>query len=396
MVTSVRWKWYLLPILGIALLAGGLVVRVEGGKPKPPPPPPSPPVLYDIQFWTTPPAYPGFYLNKMNNLGQVVGWCSDNNTGRHGFLYDPWTDPDCAVDLNTLPITNIPNGWVIASAVGINDQGVIVGYLRPTDPSITTLRKGYILDTTATTLQLEFLPGPEPSSYWGCYRINNSGDVLVYYKDDTTGAGGARMYKRGATDWGPDAGVNATCIDLSNNEQVQVALQVADGTSYGLACRWTPSTGTLEWIPSGGWGSVVVAYGINDAGTVCGWTGAQAPKGGPGQYPFRYTDSLEVLFDAGSGLTPQAINSESDLLCWKGGNKAKDYVYQDTLGSSYDLECLIDPSDPDAAIWSSKSGPAGVVDMNNRIGTTGFGQIMGKIFFADGSQLGFLLTPETP
>jgi hypothetical protein len=38
MVTSVRWKWFLLPILGIALLAGGLVVHVEGGKPKPPPP----------------------------------------------------------------------------------------------------------------------------------------------------------------------------------------------------------------------------------------------------------------------------------------------------------------------------------------------------------------------
>jgi probable HAF family extracellular repeat protein len=391
MVTSVRRKWFLLPILGIALLAGGLVVHVEGGKPQPPPPPP--PVLYDIQLWTPPAAFPHSLPIKMNKWGQVVGRCWDANGVSHGFLYDPSTDLDCAIDLSTLPIAGIPDGWMIRSAVGINDDGVIVGSLQPIGD--LTKRKGYILDTRTWTLEL--LPDPQPSSFWYCSRINNFGDVLVGYQDDTTGAWGARMYKRGATDWGPDAGVNAQNVDeLALSDNGQVALQVVDGTSYGAAYRWTPSTHRLERIPSGQSGSVVYAYGINDAGTVCGWTGAKPPKGtkgGPGAFPFRYTDSLEVLFDLGAGSHAAVINSDSDLLCWNGF--ATDHVYQDTLGSFYAVDSLIDPSDLDAAIWCSKSY-ADVSDMNNRIGTTGFGQIVGQIFFADGSHLGFLLTPRLP
>jgi probable HAF family extracellular repeat protein len=387
MVTSVRRKWFLLPILGIALLAGGLVVHVEGGKPQPPPPPP--PVLYDIQLWTPPAAFPHSLPIKMNKWGQVVGRCWDANGVSHGFLYDPSTDLDCAIDLSTLPIAGIPDGWMIRSAVGINDDGVIVGSLQPIGD--LTKRKGYILDTRTWTLEL--LPDPQPSSFWYCSRINNFGDVLVAYQDDTTGAWGARMYKRGATAWGPDAGVNATCIDLSNNEQVQVALQVVDGTNFGLACRWTPSTGTLEPIRNGRY--TTVAYGINDAGTVCGYAGAKPPKGPADLYPFRYTDSLEVLFDAGSYLEAREINSDSDLLCWKGGTNFKYCVYQDTLGSLYDVDSLIDPNDPNAAIWCSASGGE-VADMNNRIGTTGFGMLVGGITFSDGSYLGYLLTPVTP
>ena len=55
MVAKLRWKWFLLPLLGLALLAGAVAVRVEGGKPKPPPPPPpSAGVQYEIQFWALP------------------------------------------------------------------------------------------------------------------------------------------------------------------------------------------------------------------------------------------------------------------------------------------------------------------------------------------------------
>jgi probable HAF family extracellular repeat protein len=372
-------------------------VHVEGGKPQPPPPPPpppAPPVLYGIQFWTLPAAFPYSIINQMNNLGQVVGRSWDDNQVSHGFLYDPWTDPHCAIDLSTLPIAGIPDGWMIRSAVGINDNGVIVGSMEPIlsngDPDHTR-QAGYILDTRTWTLEL--LPGPEPSSYWYCKRINNSGYVLVAYQDDTTGDWGAIIYHWTTGQWGPDAGVNATCIDLSNNEQVQVALQVVDGTNFGLACRWTPSTGTLEPIRNGRY--TTVAYGINDAGSVCGYAGAKPPKGPADLYPFRYTDSLEVLFDAGSYLEAREINSDSDLLCWKGGTNFKYCVYQDTLGSLYDVDSLIDPNDPNAAIWCSASGGE-VADMNNRIGTTGFGMLVGGITFSDGSYLGYLLTPVTP
>jgi probable HAF family extracellular repeat protein len=401
MVPSVRWKWFLLPILGIALLAGGLVVHVEGGKPKPPPPPPPPPpVLYGIQFWTTPEPYSAFDIYGTNNLGQVVGrsWVPGTRPD-HGFLYDPWTDLDSAVDLNTLDIAGIPEGWKIRSAIGINDDGVIVGSLEKTDLTVT--RMGFILDTQASPLTMEVPPNP-PSSYWLCHKINNSGDVLVAYKDDATGAWGAKIYHWTTGQWGPDAGVDVVLSDyswaLSNNGQV--ALQVVDGTNFGLACRWTPSTGTLEPIRNGQYNAV--AYGINDVGTVCGSVGAYVPaqrgkgKGASGTYPFRYATSLEVLWD-GSGMSANAINSDGDLLWGQGPwTTVKYYVYQDTSQSFYDVDSLIDPNDAtDAAIWCTRTGgiPAGIT---NRIGTTGFGQIVGMISLADGSQLGYLLTPRQP
>ena len=153
MATCVRRKWFLLTILGIALLAGAVVVRVEGAKPPPPPPPP--PVNYGIQFWTFPQG-DGSVLNKMNNLGQVVGrcWGSNGTAPNHGFIYDPSVDPDTAIDLNDLNVAGFPpppagyTGWMIGSAVGINDNGVVVGYLQPVNTgSGAGPRMGYILDT---------------------------------------------------------------------------------------------------------------------------------------------------------------------------------------------------------------------------------------------------------
>jgi probable HAF family extracellular repeat protein len=177
MVTSVRWKWFLLPILGIALLAGGLVVHVEGGKPKPPAPPP---VYYNIHFWGMPAAYTSFDIRKMNNLGQVVGFYITTAGELHGFLYDPWTDPDFAVDLNDV-VTNIPSGMVIWKVCDINDNGVIVGVLQPAtsgDPYIG--EQGFLLDTVNSPTLLTLIPPPEDSSSsWAAECINNNGDILV-------------------------------------------------------------------------------------------------------------------------------------------------------------------------------------------------------------------------
>jgi len=224
-------------------------------------------------------------------------------------------------------------------------------------------------------------------------KINNFADVLVDYRDDATGAMGARMYHRTGADegfWGADAGVSVRLVKaLSNNGQV--ALQVVDGTAYGLACRWTPLTGELEPIRNGKYETV--AYGINDTGTVCGYTRAN---------PFRYAGALEVLFGIGEdGGGAHGINSSGDLICWTGSygphSSLKVYVYQDTLESFYDVDSLIDPNnDPtDAAIWSTRTRVA-PVHITNRIGTTNFGQLIGWLTNADGIQWGYLLTPKLP
>ncbi|MHB8973800.1 MAG: hypothetical protein ACYC3X_16640 [Pirellulaceae bacterium] len=173
-------------------------------------------------------------------------------------------------------------------------------------------------------------------------------------------------------------------VDVDLNNSTQVAVQLADGSTYGAACRWNALTGTLD--PIGGTSTRV--YGINDSGTVCGRTAYKAFW-----HPFRYTNSLKVLLDQhGSAV---AINSNSDLFCWstppKGANPNKPHIY--TEGSFYDVDSLIDPSDRDAALWSSKSSVT-AVDMNDRIGATGFGQLVGTIGLADGSQWCYLLTPK--
>jgi hypothetical protein len=396
MVTSVRWKWFLLPILGIALLAGGLVVHVEGGKPKPPPPP----VLYDIQFWTAPDGEDLVQVNKMNNLGQIVGKYAVACTQEmRAFLYDPMYDQNGnptateAIDLNTIATAPVVDGtqMVIASAVGINDYGVIVGYLQPAGSNIFgNVRKAFVLDTMASTPTVVLLPEPESAYAWWL-RINNNGDILeTYLNPDSSCAACVYTWDSASSkyillyDLGGATSSYPPCL----NNQTQVALKGADGAAY----RWTPPA-TFELIP----GTGTFVGGINDSGTVCGGTYAKppnAPKGRKAQlYPYRWNGngSLEVLFGSPTPVGAIAINSAGDLLTYDVG---KVYVYQDEHGF-LDLDSLIDPGDPDAAIWLGMQ-ILGYLDMNSRIGTTGFGQIGGVVSVPDFSSLGCLLTPRLP
>ncbi len=396
MRSNVKWKWFLFPILGIALLAAGLV-QVEAGKPAPPPPPPIPPVLYGIQFWYIPQGDVS-YANRMNNSGHVVGWwaTSDGSVDRHGYLYDPSIngDPTVAIDLNKLPgITGIPDGWWIGSGVGINDDGIVVGYLSATD---TNVRQGYILNTKAAAPVLELLPNP-PSSYSMCMRVNNIGDVLVAYQRDN-GPWGAQIYRWGTDKSVVDLGADITSIDtLSLNNFTQVALRVVDGTTYGAPCRWSLETGQFEPIPST---STFFGYGnaINDSGTVCGRTTAKPPKGSSSFYPFRYTNSLEVLWD-GRGLGADAINAAGDLACVNSAVAGDSYVYQDALRTFYSIDSLIDRKNngaADLALWDAASSPSALLMNDRKTGSGDVGQLVGIVVFSDGTKKRFLLTPVAP
>ena len=87
----------------------------------------------------------------------------------------------------------------------------------------------------------------------------------------------------------------------------------------------------------------------------------------------------------GRGMDCRAINSSGDLL-------SSGHVYHHGLGKFFSIDSLIDPKDPDAATWFSANSDRSAWDMNDRL-VFDFGQITGKIFFADNSQLTYLLTP---
>jgi|GEM_PF-6979867 len=343
------------------------------GKPKPPPPPP--PVLYEVQFWSVPNGNP--IIDSINNRGQVVGWYSTASGSQHAFLYDPAFNPTSAIDLNS--IVAAPSGWVVASAVDINDQGVIVGYLETTDGAQAT---GFILDITEATPALHPLPTQGSTNSWG-RRINEYGDVTgVYERAD--GTWGAYVYNL-LTNTVVDLNITSLgtiSIEINNPTQThdtQVCLQLHNGSAFGIPLRWTRGHG-FEQIP----GTNTLVDSINDSGTVCGSTYSGKPSR---QYAFLYPTSLQILTAVSGGA--HCLNSAGDFL-----NSPN--VYHSTRGL-LSIGNLIDTSDPDGArLISVTGGSVGGQVMNDRIPGADFGQIAGMTQLSNGSWLPYLLTPKAP
>jgi probable HAF family extracellular repeat protein len=65
------------------------------------------------------------FAEALNNKGQVVGYIQPSGTNQNfnGFIYDPKSG---FVDLNDDLVSN--SGWTNTLAMGINDNGQIVGY----------------------------------------------------------------------------------------------------------------------------------------------------------------------------------------------------------------------------------------------------------------------------
>ena len=57
----------------------------------------------------------------INNAGQVVGW-ADIAGGRHAFITGP--DGEGMINLNSL--VDLPEGWVLTEATGINNNGQVI------------------------------------------------------------------------------------------------------------------------------------------------------------------------------------------------------------------------------------------------------------------------------
>ncbi len=401
-MNKMNWKWTLVCAAALVGATVPLGAQAWAGKPVPPTPPlvnPTP-IKYQIQFWDVPVGTGTPQIYGTNNLGQTVGRYYVDGTS-HAFLYDPAaTDPTTAFDLH-IAIGSDPvlEGWVIASATDINDDGVIVGYLiQGPLPFDQAFRRGYVLDTHASldvsTWTLSLLPTDD----WSYpQQINEHGDIAgVYNNPDQTydvyfiPASGAPVSLLGQS-------VPNGRIYMNNPDPVAGrAAQIAGRLSDGRAFRWTTSSATpvifnLD-IPS--------VYGINDFGTICGSTRAtfssNKGKTSTGTYAMRYDGTQLDIWSNMPGYA-HSITSAGDLVVSPQSGIPR-YVYHDSWGFVR-LDALIDPNDLYAIAWSS----GGLIDINvitdcinpDLLGDdkTKIGLVSGVLVLANGNSVGYLLTP---
>lgn len=188
----------------------------------------------------------------VNDSGQIVGWSDVTYTGAtyHPFLYSNGH----MTDLGGLP--GFPNG----EALGINNAGQVVGYSFTTGPNGLPGDSHAFLYSGGKMSDLGTLPGEDISSR--ATAINGKGQVTGF--SDGNANRHAFLYSNGTmTDLG--GGLNGPEPQAINNNGQIVGIQNEDAFFYSNG-KFTD----LGGLP--GTTTRSTATGINDAGTVVGWT----------------------------------------------------------------------------------------------------------------------------
>jgi hypothetical protein len=341
-----------------------------------------PPVRYQLHFVSAPSGGSAMVMYDMNNAGEMVGSFVDAAGVKRAFLARPLAAAQ-AIDLSTT--VTAPAGWTIACATSINDSGLIVGYLEPQgSPNDPNSRAAFVIDPDVTPLTATRLPSA--MAYTVAVSVNEQGDILSAYRK-SNGTWGVTLYNP-LVDLTPTElpfdcyAPNFLVLNNSTSTRdVQVAGLLADQSAF----RWTRG-GPLEVIlpaPASGPGSAV--YGINNTGTVCGYTYIKVSRTRTEQRPMRYAAALEILpagyYSAG------AINGAGDVTLGTA-------IYRDDWGA-LNIDQLIDRTDPDSALWFSTSRKFyAVTKITERLSGTNFAACGAGVDYGDGTGTRYcLLTP---
>ena len=360
-----------------------------GGEDPPPPDSELPPVEYIPAYVAT--ATNELLVNDLNDSAMAVGWYVHTSGVQNGWIYDPSVDVSTAIDLNDLAIDGLDddgdglNDWYIASAVGLNNNGLVVGYVRPFDDP--TYRAGFVLDLD--TMIVHSLPDQNLADSYA-RRVNDNGDVLGQFvgADDLHYAYVFNPGLRGDAD--ADIEVINTPVGSQRTELSNpppgVPTQIVGGANDGSA------TGVIFQYTRGG--SAVYRYDlppgsvtINDSGVIAG-TG------------------YEIIPLKGK------TKSRTDYFLWRDSGTVEEFIYDSSLNSgcrevinsgtalsgAFDNHVLFHDDYGFVHVVALIPGgghPVGFGNacMNN-VGPLGFGQIAGVIP-ATGEL--YILTPfETP
>lgn len=365
-------------------------------------PAPLPPIRYEIRYFSVGfEGAPGAAVNDMNNLGDCVGFYVSPEGERHAWICNPNADPNSVIDLNEIGAVGVPDGFVISSAVGINDYGAVVGYLLPAGS--TGPRSGYVLDLSVDPPVLNLLPNSDPAWVDTYGRmINENGDVLGRFQtaDGTSGAYVFNPGLYGTADAEPEVIPfpisHYNLLGALNNPlgdrpaQVIARIEAGNGSTESIPFRYTRGGQVelleeVEGVKNDGF------FAINDAGIMCGWTNILFHKK-PKQRSFvtRFSESsMQIIAGSENIGSPMAINGSGDLAI--SNNSLSQFVYHDDWGL-VDLWSVVTGTDTDLARWTTAGGHR-LIAISER-DTTGFGMIAGETRNADGTFRGFVLVPK--
>jgi hypothetical protein len=364
-----------------------------------------PPVRYRISYVPSVLGSDHSYLNDLNDLGQAVGW-SFVNGQRNATLFDVITGTSVLL-VDLIDRNSIPEGLHLASAVGINNRGVVVGYLFDAEYA----RHPYAIDLGMVNPVVDLLPQPLGISAYA-RKINDRGDIVgIYYDTDIGSSGGwsfwhmnpnlygpeeLRIIRDGDNDQLPDehpidlrfaeyfdlfsdlgiqqqsADMDITEPDYENGFPAQFIANTVEGpVRYTVADSVvdpaSSSSSIAEWFPEVTYTSKI--GGINNFGIWAGRSSILTGKGNKTKWEIhRYGSGLEIL-PIDSSESPTAINDESHVL-FESGTMLRDWG--DGLGErAVSISDIVVGTQDDISLWSDSEIIA--LKMNNT------GVVMGLI-----------------
>ena len=352
------------------------------------PPPPPPPVLYRIH-WLGSLGGTSTYVRDINAAGQAVGYSYGSDGSQHAFLWTP--------SGGTVALESLISGWRFYTAEAMNDFGQIVGM----GISVNSGKYGGFVYTPGYTGSdgawvpptAEILPPLAGNSALNPEGINNHGDVC-----GESYGGSSQTYHEvvnypgfGTVDLGATNGSDNLRSGINDAGQV-VGTHIVGGSYYTYL--YDPALGLklYKLAPNstgyfGSWGTA-----INNAGTFVGGSNNPNSKS-TGLNPYKDSAGGVVKLLTTLGGHAFGINNNGQVV---GDSNADGFLYTDSIGF-WNLDKLIDPSDPQRNLWMS----AWIVmaeDVSDAPSSGGFGQICGNASFTDASgnitsHAAYVLTP---
>jgi len=221
---------------------------------------------------------PGYYINQnfpgsvqtqvtgLNNRGVTVGFWSNSNMGVGMDANFGWVNVDGHFRNVDFP-TGSPASPAINQNLGVNDQGVVVGFYNDANGN----SHGY--EYNIWTHRFSTVTDPNaPSASLTAAAINGRGDVAGFYTNPATGNTDGFLLSHGQfTDLAVPGASSTMALGVNNFDEVVGTYTVGSGSSAVMhGFTWTPQRGFRTVDDPHGVGTTTI-NGVNDFGQLVGF-----------------------------------------------------------------------------------------------------------------------------